>query len=143
MAQSKYNIFLSYDSKNKEKATQLREFLKSEGLTVWFDKEQMPNGSINDLISDGVKYSDLFLCCLTENYPKRVNCQQELNLAHSLGKKILAVFCDNLNMKNSDIIKKYEGVGFHLAGRINYKISDLDKLKNGIFSALSDLVTLK
>ena len=42
---------LSETGKNKEKATQLREFLKSEGLTVWFDKEQMPNGSINDLIS--------------------------------------------------------------------------------------------
>jgi hypothetical protein len=142
-SQSKFNIFLSYDNKNKEKVIELREYLKSEGLTVWMDKEQMPNGFINDLLYAGVRNSDLFLCCLTENYPQRDNCKLELNLAHAYGKKILTVFFDNQNMSYSDILKKYEGVGFFFAGKIIYKITDINKLKNGIISALKDLVTLK
>jgi hypothetical protein len=46
-------------------------------------------------------------------------------------------------MSYSDILKKYEGVGFFFAGKIIYKITDINKLKNGIISALKDLVTLK
>ena len=112
--QSKYNIFLSYDSKNKENVLKLREYLKSEGLTVWFDRERMPMGNINDLLCDGVKNSDLFLCCLTENYQTRDNCKQELNLAYCYRKKILTVFFDEQNMSCADIFRKYEGTSFLL-----------------------------
>jgi hypothetical protein len=136
-----YNIFLSYDSKN-QKVIQLHEFLKSEGLTVWFDRERMLIGNINDLLCDGVANSDLFICCLTENYRMRENCKQELNLAQSYRKQILTVFFDEENMSYNDILKKYEEIAYAFAGKIIYKINDLNKLKNAIFSILADLVTI-
>ena len=82
----KYNIFLSYDSLNKKQVLEFYEFLKSEGLIVWIDKHKMSAGKINELMRDGVVSSALFLCCLTENYPKRENCMKELRIASAYKK---------------------------------------------------------
>ena len=142
LEENKTNIFLSYGKNNKKRSLELNEILKNEGLKIWIDTEKMANGNISDLMRNGIKNSDLFLCCLTDNYLKSENCMRELRLAASFGKLILFVLFENTSMSSKEIFKQYEKVANYVVDEIYYKITDLNKLKCGIFSALKQLVKI-
>jgi adenylate cyclase len=84
------DIFISYSSKDREKAEQLSELLSSAGLSVWIDQSGIDvatswSGEIVDAI-DGCK---AFLVLLSPNSVESKNVVREVALAFEKNKKIL------------------------------------------------------
>jgi hypothetical protein len=131
----KFNIFLSYDSKNKQPVNELYSILVAEGLTVWIDTKNMIKGKIEESRREGLLNSNLFVCCLTENYVKRDNCMREFRFAEQNKNRIL-YFLFN---KTSDL-SVFQPIDFYMANEIRYSLAKMDRFKEAVFEFLKDMV---
>ena len=65
----KFDVFLSYSSKDKEKVRALAERLKQDGLRVWLDAWVIrPGDSIPLKIQQGLEQSRVLLMCMSPEY---------------------------------------------------------------------------
>ena len=65
----KYDVFLSYSSKDKEVVHALAERLKQDGLRVWLDAWAIrPGDSIPLKIQEGLEQSRVLLMCMSPDY---------------------------------------------------------------------------
>ena len=65
----KYDVFLSYSSKDKEKVHALAQRLKQDGLRVWLDAWAIqPGDSIPLKIQQGLEQSCVLLMCMSPDY---------------------------------------------------------------------------
>ncbi|HNQ55672.1 MAG TPA: toll/interleukin-1 receptor domain-containing protein [Methanothrix sp.] len=65
----KYDVFLSYSSKDKEKVHALAKRLKKDGLRVWLDAWAIrPGDSIPHIIQQGLEQSRVLLMCMSPDY---------------------------------------------------------------------------
>ena len=65
----KYDVFLSYSSKDKEKVHALAQRLKQDGLRVWLDAWAiLPGDSIPLKIQQGLERSRVLLMCMSPDY---------------------------------------------------------------------------
>jgi len=65
----KYDVFLSYSSKDKEKVYALAHRLKQDGLRVWLDAWAiLPGDSIPLKIQQGLEQSRVLLMCMSPDY---------------------------------------------------------------------------
>ena len=65
----KYDVFLSYSSKDKEKVHALAQRLKQDGLRVWLDAWAIrPGDSIPLKIQQGLEQSRVLLMCMSPDY---------------------------------------------------------------------------
>jgi hypothetical protein len=65
----KYDVFLSYSSKDKEIVHALAERLKKDGLRVWLDDWAIhPGDSIPLKIQQGIEQSRTLLMCMSPAY---------------------------------------------------------------------------
>lgn len=68
MADFPYDVFLSYNSKDKLRVRKLAERLKGAGLRVWFDDWNIRVGDIITLkIEEGLQQSRVLLLCISPN----------------------------------------------------------------------------
>lgn len=66
--QFKYDVFISYSSKDKNIIIYIAEQLDKDGIKVWFDDWQLqPGDSIPAKIEDGLENSRLLLMCYSKN----------------------------------------------------------------------------
>src|SRR5437868_9247470 len=64
---TRWNLFLSYSSADREKADVIIKDLESAGLTVWYDRKQIIGGDrIREKIADGIRFSDAVLILASE-----------------------------------------------------------------------------
>ena len=63
----------------------------------------MRNGDVHKLMEDGIRKSNVFLCCLSTEYAKSANCKAELKFAgkiqfyfHLAGHKVIHTHCEEL-----------------------------------------------
>jgi hypothetical protein len=64
----KYDVFLSYSSKDKPVVRPLAERLKKDGLKVWFDEWEIhPGDSIPAKIEAGLEHSRVLVFCMSVN----------------------------------------------------------------------------
>ncbi len=76
------DIFISYSSHDKAVAEKIAEWLKSEGLEVWYDKWEILVGhDIVDKVYTGIRDSRFLLVLLSEKSVKSKWVQQEINAA--------------------------------------------------------------
>lgn len=62
------DVFLSYSRSDVDVAQRVKEALQANGLTVWFDKDSIPEGSDwRTAIENGIRNSRLFVPLLTHN----------------------------------------------------------------------------
>lgn len=84
------DIFISYSSKDREKAEQLTELLASAGLTVWIDKQGIQAASSwSEEIVHGIDSCSVFILMLSPNSIESHNVVKEVSLASEKRKKIL------------------------------------------------------
>ncbi|MCP4549679.1 MAG: TIR domain-containing protein, partial [bacterium] len=63
-----FDVFLSYNSKDKSRVRRLAERLKQEGLRVWFDEWTVGPGDIISLkVDEGLEQSRVLLLCISPN----------------------------------------------------------------------------
>lgn len=74
----KWDVFISHSSKDKIKVREIVSKLKSEGLKVWFDEEQIDIvDNVLEQIEEGLKYSNYIIACLSPSYGQSSWCQGE------------------------------------------------------------------
>jgi hypothetical protein len=133
---NKYDIFISYNWELQDKVKELYEKLKEVGFHVWMDISKMQGGNLHNEIVDGLRNSDVFICCISEKYPESKNCENEISYAYDLKKKFIVLMFDDLKPD------QLGGIGFKIASLLRiclYKNDDY--LANGWnSSAFDDIV---
>ena len=86
------DIFISYSSKDKEKADQLSELLASAGLSVWIDRSGIDAAtSWSKEIVQAIDNCKALLVLLSPNSVISINVAKEVSLAAEQKKKILCL----------------------------------------------------
>ena len=77
-----YDLFVSYRRKDSDRVRPLVDALKSRGLSVWFDQNEIDEfAPITDKIRHGLANSKALLAWYSVDYPKSRPCQMELTAA--------------------------------------------------------------
>jgi TolB-like protein len=113
------DIFISYSSKDREKAEQLTQLLSSAGLSVWIDKQGIgPATSWSGEIVDAIDHCKALVVLLSENSVLSKNVVQEVALAFEKNKKILPLDLEQVALTRD--------LQYHLAGIQRTSISNID-----------------
>lgn len=115
----KTQVFLSYSRSDSGIADALYNFLTEQGLSVWYDKNNLLGGSqFMDEIEDAIVNTKVFVPILSRNIDKeamdahvyRKEWNIALGLQESMGKRnfIIPVHHDNFDFYNADIPKGLE-----------------------------------
>ena len=65
-------VFVSYSSNDLPKVTRLVNDLRSAGLSVWFDEDEiLPGDDIMEKISAGIKASRHYVICLSPSFDQK------------------------------------------------------------------------
>src|ERR1039458_1642224 len=115
------DIFISYSSKDREKAEQLSELLSSAGLSVWIDKSgiDMATSWSKEIVQaiDGCK---AFLVLLSPFSVLSPNVIKEVSLAAEKRKKILPLDLEPVDLS--------EDLQYHLAGIQRAPMTNIDAI---------------
>lgn len=113
------DIFISYSSKDREKAEMLTEMLSSAGLSVWIDQQGIIGAEkwATEIV-DGINSCSTFLVLLSQSSVTSENVLRELSLASEKRKRVLPV--------NLEIVQLPSSFEYPLAGLQRLAISDFD-----------------
>ena len=115
------DIFISYSSKDKEKADQLTELLASAGLSVWIDQSgiEVATSWSKEIVQaiDGCK---AFVVLLSPNSIASKNVIKELSLAAERNKKILPLDLEPVALPDD--------LAYHLAGIQRAPMTNIDAI---------------
>ncbi len=115
------DIFISYSSKDREKAEQLTELLASAGLSVWIDKHGIGaatswSGEITRAISD----CSALVVLLSPSSVESKNVVREVSLAFEKNKKILPLDLEPVALTDD--------LAYHLAGLQRTPMTNIDSI---------------
>jgi TolB-like protein len=113
------DIFISYSSKDKEKAEQLSEHLASAGLSVWIDQSGIDVAtSWSGEIVDAIEGCKAFVVLLSPNSILSNNVIKEVSLAADQKKKILPLDLEPVELPRD--------LKYHLAGIQRAPMTNID-----------------
>lgn len=111
------DVFISYSSKDKEKADQLSELLGSAGLSVWIDQSGLDIASSwSAEIVDAISACSAFIVLLSSNSIESHNVIKEVSLASEKRKKILPLDLEPITLPRE---LEYQLAGLHRAPMTN------------------------
>jgi WD40 repeat protein len=85
-------VFLSYADEDRATMEKIRNSLRRESITVWTNKTDIQTGeAFEDAINRGIEQADNLVFLLSPESVNSTYCQQELDLALSLNKRIIPV----------------------------------------------------
>jgi hypothetical protein len=103
----------------------------------------MKNGFVHEVMSDGVHNSEIFICCLTDEYAKTENCMKELRLAGGLEKTILFVLFEEIKeCSQSEVLKKFGLIDTYTNDQSYYYYKDIDNISTSIELILTHKVIM-
>jgi adenylate cyclase len=115
------DIFISYSSKDREKAEQLTELLTSAGLSVWIDQSGIGAAtSWSAEIFDAIESCKAFVVMLSPDSIEPKNVAREVALAYEKNKKILPLDLEPVTLTGD--------LGYHLAGLQRTSMSNIDSI---------------
>ncbi len=115
------DIFISYSSKDREKAEQLTELLASAGLSVWIDKSGIGAAtSWSEEIVHALDECKAFVVMLSPSSIESKNVVRELSLAFEKNKKILPLDLEPVTLPAS--------MQYHLAGLQRTPMTNIDAI---------------
>ena len=65
------------------------------------------NSALNEKTLKIIKSSKLFVCFLTNKFIKSINCVKELTFAHSIGKRIIPIYIENIDTNQIHLLSYY------------------------------------
>ncbi|NES19215.1 MAG: TIR domain-containing protein [Symploca sp. SIO3E6] len=85
-------VFLSYSNENRATMEKIRNSLRREGITVWTNTTDIQTGEdFEEAINRGIEQTDNLVYLLSPDSLNSIYCQQELDLASSLNKRIIPI----------------------------------------------------
>jgi adenylate cyclase len=111
------DIFISYSSRDREKAEQLTELLSSAGLSVWIDQSALEvSTSWSAEIVDAISSCTAFIVLLSPNSIESHNVIKEVSLASEKRKKILPLDLEPIRLPRE---LEYQLAGIHRTSMTN------------------------
>jgi len=111
---------------NHSRVATVNKLLKDQGFQTWFDEDKMV-GHIDNVMSEGIRNSDIILVFITHTYMEKVaskghdNCKAEFTYAITKDKKMVPIVMEPC-MKNH---KKWDGpLGMRLSGDLYVDMSE-------------------
>ncbi|NEO99796.1 MAG: TIR domain-containing protein [Symploca sp. SIO2E9] len=93
-------VFISYSSADSDFARKLNEALQLQGKTTWFDQESIPPGTdFQQEIYRGIESSDNFLFIISPNAVNSPYCDDEIQYATKLNKRLITVLYSEVSTK--------------------------------------------
>ncbi len=119
------DIFISYSSKDREKAEQLTELLASAGLSVWIDQSGIDVAtSWSKEIVQAIDNCKALLVLLSPHSVLSVNVAKEVSLAAEQKKKILPLDLEPVELTDD--------LRYHLAGIQRTSMTNIDAIIRAI-----------
>ena len=85
-------VFISYADEDRATMEKIRNSLRRESITVWTNKTDIQTGeAFEEAINRGIEQADNLVFLLSPESVNSTYCQQELDLALSLSKRIIPV----------------------------------------------------
>ncbi|NES20916.1 MAG: TIR domain-containing protein [Symploca sp. SIO3E6] len=85
-------VFLSYATQDRAVMEKIGNSLRRESITVWTNKTDIQTGEVSrEAINRGIEQADNVVYLLSPESINSIDCQQELDLAVSLNKRIIPV----------------------------------------------------
>ena len=109
--QKSYDIFLSYHWKDQVEVIKLHRELVKYFNNVWLDLVEIKVGDdLNESINNAIQNSNLFICCLNNEYLNSFNCKYELIKAKREDKPIfiLPFEGDSIFLNKNYLMSEYE-----------------------------------
>ena len=114
----KYDVFISYNWKIKEKVEKLESNLKSEGYKIWRDGNELNSHHLSAQLARALNCSNNFICCITQAYCESYYCNLEFEYAiknKSINMIVLMIEdlnpLDLVNFKIKDKQGEFCGIG--------------------------------
>lgn len=119
------NIFISYSSFDRDRATVLADQIHSKGFSVWMDSEGI-DGAMNwsSQIVTALNNCDTLLFLISKQSASSHNCAKEIQLASEKRKNILPIILEDVYLP---VIFEYP-----LAGLQRLKIADIDNIMKAL-----------
>ena len=90
--ESSLDVFISYSRSDSDFVRKLNEALQMQGKTTWFDQESIPSGSdYQQELYRGIQMCDNFLFVISPQSVHSPYCEDEVNYAGQLSKRILTI----------------------------------------------------
>ena len=90
--QPSLDVFISYSRSDSDFVRKLNDALQIQGKTTWFDQESIPSGSdFQQELYWGIQGSDNFLFVISPQSINSPYCEDEVNYAGQLNKRIITV----------------------------------------------------
>lgn len=85
----KRDVFICWQSKDKDKAIEVLNALENDGYTCWISLRNIPKDTDNywSNITKAIKSCDIFLCISSFNTIQSKDCRKEIEIATGLDKK--------------------------------------------------------
>jgi adenylate cyclase len=119
------DIFISYSSKDRERANAFADGLRASGYSVWMDTSSIDGAASWSKEIAGALESCLLVCVLlSEHSLASSNVAKELGVAAELEKHFLPIELDPVKLRGEFL--------YHLANLQRVKVDDLDRIVNAI-----------
>jgi hypothetical protein len=95
----KYDVFLSYSSKDRPWVLEFTSALRKAGVTAWFDVEDLdPGEHWQEKLQEALRQSSILVVILTENSINNQWMFFELGAAVAGGKTIIPVLAEDMDI---------------------------------------------
>jgi WD40 repeat protein len=93
-------VFLAYSEPDNAIKEKIRKTLIRSSITVWTNKTDIKTGrAFQKAINQGIEGADNFVYLISEDSLKSPHCQQELNLALAINKRIIPLLIEKIDLQ--------------------------------------------
>lgn len=93
-----FDLFLSYENDYEIKGKKLYGVLSEKyDVKVWLDKYELKEGDDQfRKTTEAINQCPIMICCISKEYPQSSKCRNDITLAYTNDKSILALMVDNV-----------------------------------------------
>jgi hypothetical protein len=107
-----FDVFISFQWDLNDQVKSFHEKLNNQNNIKTYRNEIQYNNNNQPGLAEKtvqiIKSSKIFICFLTKKYIETVNSMKELTYAHSIGKRVLPIYIENIDIKDIHLLSFYE-----------------------------------
>ncbi len=133
-----FDLFISFQFDFKHQAKIFHEkleiacFHSNKEIKLYrdeFEIDKSNHSALTEKIVKKIKNCRIFVCFLTKKYIESVNCIKEFEFAHSIGKKVLPICIEKIDIDQLNLLSIYNHKTINCFDQTNYNTIDWLNLK--------------
>lgn len=118
-----YDLYISYNPKQKEQVDYVCKLFKEANLNIWYDQEHINNTNDDNKFDSNLhalQSSYIFVCFLSKDYQKCIKNRIEYSIAKEQNKKVINIY---LNDFKTEFNEKRNKEDFSFNGESMHELS--------------------